>query len=445
MAWTCFMGLHRWDGCKCTKCGKTRNEGHHWDGCKCTRCGTTRDEGHRWDGCKCTVCGAVRDQGHDWSKDCDSCSRCGAKSPTGHAWDGCQCTKCGKTRNEGHHWDGCKCTRCGRYRDEGHHWDGCKCTRCGKTLFTQGHRWSGGKCTQCGMSLVDSEGRLYCDECIFRDWDHLRDGPLEVVRALFEWANTGDSTAEKALSALVERCNAYLLSAQECATYHGYQRQQLAAEILGEVGGPDAVEVLREARALQDLMLGRTEYMSDLTVQFVKGAIDGALHSIQERHPALKTSDLGIVFNIDDLGGGYYGATAWRIFMRHICPKMIIGCTLKEGDTRATLEGEEREFCIAMFGLTNDAAVAVKKVFEECDEKGLAPLARRFLSSPELEPLVHVGHIDALGRLVQEEWSRAFHDRCKDCGWGYAPKVVRVDLTPELKAELETLRNTILS
>ena len=34
----CLFG-HKWDGCKCTRCGKLRNEQHNWKTCKCYRCG----------------------------------------------------------------------------------------------------------------------------------------------------------------------------------------------------------------------------------------------------------------------------------------------------------------------------------------------------------------------------------------------------------------------
>ena len=34
----CLFG-HKWDGCKCSKCGKTRNEGHVWNDCICKKCG----------------------------------------------------------------------------------------------------------------------------------------------------------------------------------------------------------------------------------------------------------------------------------------------------------------------------------------------------------------------------------------------------------------------
>ena len=115
MKMKCLFGKHKWNGCVCAYCDKTR---HEWNGCKCTVCGTRRDEGHDWNGCRCTVCGRVRNEGHDWN--------------------GCKCTVCGRTRNEGHDWNGCKCVVCGKIRDEGHDLDQhCTCRICGKTY----HKW----------------------------------------------------------------------------------------------------------------------------------------------------------------------------------------------------------------------------------------------------------------------------------------------------------------
>ena len=34
----CLFG-HKWDGCKCEKCGKVRDVGHSWNGCVCEACG----------------------------------------------------------------------------------------------------------------------------------------------------------------------------------------------------------------------------------------------------------------------------------------------------------------------------------------------------------------------------------------------------------------------
>ena len=55
----CIFGLHKWEGCRCLKCGNARDAGHDWRGdCeKCAKCGTRRQGAHKWDGCTCRVCG----------------------------------------------------------------------------------------------------------------------------------------------------------------------------------------------------------------------------------------------------------------------------------------------------------------------------------------------------------------------------------------------------
>jgi len=104
--------------------------GHQWNGCKCERCGETRDEGHKWsllDG----FC-------------IEKCSICGKERIIKHMWDGCKCKHCGKIRDEQHVWDGCRCDRCGKIRDTDHNFipiDGKnveKCTICGKERKIEG-------------------------------------------------------------------------------------------------------------------------------------------------------------------------------------------------------------------------------------------------------------------------------------------------------------------
>ena len=111
----CKLGFHNWSGCRCVKCGKTRNEGHDWSkDCEvCTRCGFCRSNAHKWNGCKCSVCAKIRDDGH--------------------VWEGCTCSICGKTRDEGHDWSkDCEiCARCGRTRPNAHNWQGHRCSVCG--------------------------------------------------------------------------------------------------------------------------------------------------------------------------------------------------------------------------------------------------------------------------------------------------------------------------
>jgi hypothetical protein len=189
MAFKCKLGLHAWQGCKCSECGKLRDELHKWDGCECSVCGRTRDEQHFWSGCKCTVCGKVRDEQHhwsdckctkcgkttdhqhDWSSDCLKCSKCFKTRNYFHDWDGCKCNNCRKTRDEHHYWNGCKCTKCSKTRDEQHDWSkNCeRCANCGKPKFGYGlHDWSKdcNKCAKCGETRsVGHNWGLNCEKC----------------------------------------------------------------------------------------------------------------------------------------------------------------------------------------------------------------------------------------------------------------------------------------
>lgn len=144
---------------------------------------------------------------------------------------------------------------------------------------------------------------------------------------------------------------------------------------------------------------------------------------------------VGIIFNIDDLGGGYYGPKAWRIFMRHLDPTQIPACTLMEGDTNATLEGHAREFCIAIYGLID--VDYIKGLFADLQDKGLAKKSHRFIEKSQLdsEPLVHRGRIDASGAFVTESWARVDHDLCKEVGWRYRPENIPDDLPAAPPAE----------
>lgn len=105
--------------------------GHRWNHCKCERCGTVQNANHMWSGCRCSVCYSVRDQEHQWM--------------------GCQCKICHKTRNEEHlfvyaNGNGgnaeqhrLSCKRCYAMKNEAHQWyinkNGNKrCSICGYTI-----------------------------------------------------------------------------------------------------------------------------------------------------------------------------------------------------------------------------------------------------------------------------------------------------------------------
>jgi hypothetical protein len=93
MSISCKIGLHRWQGCQCSKCSKTRDQDHDWQGCTCKVCAATRDEGHDWDGCTCRICGDYRDEDHAY-ENC-TCRVCGLQQ---HDFGPVSCTTCGAVR-----------------------------------------------------------------------------------------------------------------------------------------------------------------------------------------------------------------------------------------------------------------------------------------------------------------------------------------------------------
>ena len=61
MGLSCKIGIHNWNGCKCSKCGKERDKEHDWNSnCeRCERCGRTRNGAHNLRNCKCSKCGMI--------------------------------------------------------------------------------------------------------------------------------------------------------------------------------------------------------------------------------------------------------------------------------------------------------------------------------------------------------------------------------------------------
>jgi ankyrin repeat protein len=126
--------------------------GHNWKGCKCTRCGKTRDMDHDWSkDCEhCSMCNKTRTDKHDWSKDCVVCAVCGKTRTNRHVVKGCTCQICGK---EFHKWDGCICIKCGKIRSIGHDTtrDCKRCSRCNTYFHDNTHVWKDYHCTKCGF------------------------------------------------------------------------------------------------------------------------------------------------------------------------------------------------------------------------------------------------------------------------------------------------------
>ena len=58
MRLSCKLLGHKWNGCKCKRCGFIRE--HDWRGCKCSQCGEKRNKEHDWYGLNCRKCGKTR-------------------------------------------------------------------------------------------------------------------------------------------------------------------------------------------------------------------------------------------------------------------------------------------------------------------------------------------------------------------------------------------------
>src|SRR5512135_39388 len=112
---------------------------------------------------------------------------------------------------------------------------------------------------------------------------------------------------------------------------------------------------------------------------------------------------IGVLFDIDELGGSLYGYQAYEIFFAAVDTSQLAACLLSDGDTNATLFGNARQYCIALESLLDDKQIDyVRNALAACPAKGLLPLSSRFLVDSEVvrEPLVLCGRIDATGKLV---------------------------------------------
>jgi uncharacterized protein (TIGR02145 family) len=101
MSIKCNIGLHNWEGCKCSACGKIRDAEHDVsaDCGKCSKCGKTFDDNvHNWsqDCNKCYKCGKTREDQHSWLRNCEKCSKCGIVRSGRHNISEGICQVCGQ-------------------------------------------------------------------------------------------------------------------------------------------------------------------------------------------------------------------------------------------------------------------------------------------------------------------------------------------------------------
>lgn len=112
---------------------------------------------------------------------------------------------------------------------------------------------------------------------------------------------------------------------------------------------------------------------------------------------------IGIVFDIDELGGGLYGYEAYKILFQAVDTRQLAGCSLSDGDTGPTLFGRENHYCIAVESLDLARIAMVRDALAKSNARGLLPGSRRFLDSSAVgrEPLVLAAEIDLTGEVTR--------------------------------------------
>jgi hypothetical protein len=129
--------------------------------------------------------------------------------------------------------------------------------------------------------------------------------------------------------------------------------------------------------------------------------------------------ELGILFDIDGLGGGFYGWQAYKVIFSNLDPKRLTACTLLDGDTKETLSGSARQYCIALQSLDPSKLSYVKETLSQCSDKGLLPPRKRFVEGnvTTQHPLAIAGEIDSAGNLNVKESSMIGDGWVKGTAW----------------------------
>jgi hypothetical protein len=115
--------------------------------------------------------------------------------------------------------------------------------------------------------------------------------------------------------------------------------------------------------------------------------------------------EVGVLFDIDGLGGGYYRYSAFSVLFKRLDPMRLTGCTLLDGDTSETLARNANTYCVAFQFVDPAQAGYIREALRDCDDEGLLPTSSRFVEGAVTgrHPLVVAGRIDGAGRLVVRE------------------------------------------
>jgi len=106
-----------------------------------------------------------------------------------------------------------------------------------------------------------------------------------ALRQIYWLGCKGNTDARRKIESLIKGAKATLLSSAEFSQYHGYQRQQTAAQIIGILGGTECIAILEEARAMQWRNAGGP-HSNNRTAGLVSESIDSAVSELATKKRA---------------------------------------------------------------------------------------------------------------------------------------------------------------
>ncbi|TDD35969.1 hypothetical protein E1287_12420 [Actinomadura sp. KC06] len=115
--------------------------------------------------------------------------------------------------------------------------------------------------------------------------------------------------------------------------------------------------------------------------------------------------EIGILFDIDALGGGAYGRKAYKILFASLDPEQLRDCSFHDGETYATLNGTARLYCIAIRSADPLKIDYVRDTLRARTDDGLRDGDERFLvgAVTSREPLEHAADVDSAGNLIADQ------------------------------------------
>lgn len=139
---------------------------------------------------------------------------------------------------------------------------------------------------------------------------------------------------------------------------------------------------------------------------------------------------IAILFDIDELGGGFYGPAAWNILLNCVDPMYLMESLLLQGDTDERIPGHNRPYCfaIAIDYRTSEQEFYIVNTLSTSNASGLMPTNRRFAKGTFAleQALIPVARVDHEARFVlldhgylwvlktadAASWRHKIDDRC---------------------------------